>query len=102
MMNTFTHSQRTVSNLSIGVQRSVGRNVVTFKVGDFVQVGGVVGTVTEKLVTPAGTVIVPSGFSVTPLLNTGAPMSPADAEPPPPRLNVKVVGVVLGLVSATL
>jgi uncharacterized protein YijF (DUF1287 family) len=35
-MTTFTHSQRTVSNLSIGVQRSVGRNVVTFKVGDFV------------------------------------------------------------------
>lgn len=35
-MSTFTHSQRTVSNLSLGAQRSVGRNVVTFKVGDFV------------------------------------------------------------------
>jgi hypothetical protein len=35
-MTTFTHSQRTVSNLSLGVQRTVGRNVVTFKVGDFV------------------------------------------------------------------
>jgi hypothetical protein len=35
-MSTFTHSQRTVSNLSMGVQRTVGRNVVTFKVGDFV------------------------------------------------------------------
>jgi uncharacterized protein YijF (DUF1287 family) len=35
-MTTFTHSQRTVSNLSLGVQRTVGRNIVTFKVGDFV------------------------------------------------------------------
>jgi len=35
-MTTFTHSQRTVSNLSLGVQRSVSRNAVTFKVGDFV------------------------------------------------------------------
>lgn len=35
-MITFTHSQRTVSNLMMGAQRTVGRNVVTFKVGDLV------------------------------------------------------------------
>ena len=35
-MTTFTHSQRTVSNLSLGTQRTVGRNAVTFKVGDLV------------------------------------------------------------------
>lgn len=35
MTNT-TAIQITVSNLSMGVQRTVGRNVVTFKVGDFV------------------------------------------------------------------
>lgn len=35
-MTTFTHSQRTVSNLMLGAQRTVGRNQVTFKVGDFV------------------------------------------------------------------
>lgn len=35
-MTTFTHSQATVSNLSMGNQRTVGRNIVTFKVGDLV------------------------------------------------------------------
>lgn len=35
-MSTFTHSQRTVSNLMVGSQRTVSRNQVTFKVGDFV------------------------------------------------------------------
>ena len=33
---TFTHSQRTVSNLMMGAQRTVSRNFVTFKVGDLV------------------------------------------------------------------
>ena len=46
----------------------------------------VVGTLTLKLVTPAGTVMVPSVLSTTPLLNTGWPMSSAAALPPP-RLN---------------
>ena len=32
---------------------------------------------------PGGTVIVPSGFCATPLLQTGAPKSPLDAVPPP-------------------
>jgi hypothetical protein len=44
---------------------------------------GVVGTLTLKVVTPAGTVMLPSGLSVTPSLKTGVPMSPAAAVPPP-------------------
>ena len=48
-------------------------------------VSGVVATVTVKLVTPAGTLKMPAD-KVTPLLNTGAAKSPAEAVPPP-RLN---------------
>ena len=41
-----------------------------------------VGTVTVKLVTPAGTVSTPAD-KVTPLLKLGTPKSAAEADPPP-------------------
>ena len=54
----------------------------------------VVGTLTVKLDTPAGTLIVPSALSVTPLLNTGAPKSSALAVPPPSVNAYRAVAVV--------
>ena len=51
-----------------------------------------VGTITLKLVTPAGTVTVPSALSVTPLLNSGA-LKSAVLALPPPSTKWKVVGV---------
>ena len=60
-----------------------------------------VGNVMVNSITPAGTVIVPSALSVTPLLNMGAPIS-SGAAVPPPTLNGKLVDVVDGLLSSTV
>jgi hypothetical protein len=72
----------------------------TVSVGSSV-VSAVVGTVTVKAVTPAGTVMLPSGLSVTPSLKTGAPMSPAAAVPPP-SVKGKLTGSAEGLLSVTV
>ena len=72
----------------------------TVSVGSTV-VSSMVGTVTVKLLTPAGTVMLPSGFKTTPLLNTGAPMSCGLALPPP-KTKLSTSGALGAALSVTV